>query len=133
MTVESTVVIQHDADVLTARRTIRQLALRLGFTDSDAVLLATAVSEIARNILTYAKRGQMTFEVAEQGKRRAVVTVARDDGPGISDIERAMQDGYSTGGGLGLGLPGARRIMDDFTIESKPGSGTTIVMTKWTR
>ena len=133
MTAEATITIHHDADVLTARRAARGIADRLGFSSTDLALIATAISEIARNILHYAKRGEMTLEAVEEPGRRGIVVVARDRGPGIADIEQAMQDGYSTGKGLGLGLPGARRLMDEFTIESRPGVGTTIVMKKWTR
>jgi serine/threonine-protein kinase RsbT len=133
MPIEATIPIQHDADVLTARKAARTVAVRLGFSSTDLALIATAISEIARNILVYAKRGEMTVEAVQEPVRRGLVVVARDDGPGIPDIAQAMQDGYSSGDGLGLGLPGARRLMDDFAIESKAGSGTTIVMKKWTR
>jgi serine/threonine-protein kinase RsbT len=132
MPAEAAILIQHDADVLAARKAARTLAVRLGFSSTDLALIATAISEIARNILTYAKRGEMTFEAVQEPARRGIVVVAKDSGPGIPDIAQAMQDGYSTGNGLGLGLPGARRLMDEFTIESKAGHGTTIVMKKWT-
>ncbi len=107
--------------------------MSLGFSETDLVLIATAISEIARNILVYAVKGAMAFEVAQESGRKGLVVTARDDGPGIADLEKAMQDGYTTGKGLGLGLPGARRLMDEFAIESAPGKGTTIVMKKWTR
>jgi len=133
MTAEATVPIKHDADILSARKAARQMAARLGFSSTDLALIATAISEIARNILVYASRGEMTFEEVSEPHRRGIVVVARDEGPGIADVEQAMQDGYSTGRGLGLGLPGARRLMDDFSIESNVGQGTTIVMKKWAR
>jgi serine/threonine-protein kinase RsbT len=133
MAIEATIPIQHDVDVLLARKTARVLAVRLGFSSTDLGLIATAISEIARNILHYAQRGEMTVEAVEEPARRGIVVTARDAGPGIADVAQAMQDGYSTGAGLGLGLPGARRLMDDFSIESKVGVGTTIVMKKWTR
>jgi serine/threonine-protein kinase RsbT len=127
------VTIAHDVDVLTARKTARTLATKLGFSSSDLALIATAISEIARNILVYAKRGEMTFEQVLEPGRKGIIVIASDNGPGIADLEQAMQDGYSTGNGLGLGLPGARRLMDDFAIDSKAGKGTTITMKKWTR
>ncbi len=133
MTAEATIPIQHDGDILAARKAARLMAARLDFSSTDLVLIATAISEIARNILVYAERGEMTLTVVSEPHRRGIVVVARDYGPGIADIEQAMQDGYSGGHGLGLGLPGARRLMDDFAIESKVGEGTTIVMKKWAR
>jgi serine/threonine-protein kinase RsbT len=133
MPVEVTVTIQHDVDVLTARKAARTVAVRIGFSSTDLALIATAISEIARNILVYAKRGEMTIETVQERARRGIVVIARDNGPGIADIEQAMQDGYSTGNGLGLGLPGARRLMDEFSIESTVGTGTIIVMKKWTQ
>ncbi len=90
-------------------------------------------SEIARNILMYAKRGEVTLSLVANGDRRGIVIVARDQGPGIRDVERALEDGYSTSGGLGLGLPGARRLMDDFDVSSGVGKGTTVTMKKWRR
>jgi len=93
-------------------------------------VIAAAISEIARNILMYAKRGEVTLGVVTNGDRQGVVIVARDQGPGIRDVERALEDGYSTSGGLGLGLPGARRLMDDFDVSSTVGKGTTVTMKK---
>ena len=133
MAAESTVPIRHESDVLAARKVARAIAIRLRFSETDLVLIATAISEIARNILTYAQRGEMTFEAATEPLRRGIVVTAKDEGPGIPDVARAMEDGYSSGHGLGLGLPGARRLMDDFSIESALGTGTTIVMKKWTK
>ncbi len=130
---ESLVPIQRESDILAARKAARAVAVRLSFSDTDLVLIATAVSEIARNMLTYAERGEMEFAEARESARVGIVVTARDSGPGISDVEMAMRDGYSTGHGLGLGLPGARRLMDEFAIESAPGRGTKIVMKKWAR
>ena len=93
-------------------------------------LIATAISELARNIVQYAQRGEIILSVVE-GSRRGIQIVARDQGPGIPDLELAMRDGYSTGGSLGLGLPGARRLMDEFAIDSEVGKGTTVSMRKW--
>ena len=131
MAPESRFSIRHEADILVARKAARALAIKLRFSETDLVLIATAISEIARNMLTYATRGDLTFEEAADASRRGIVVTATDEGPGIPDVARAMEDGYSTGSGLGLGLPGARRLMDEFSIESKVGVGTTIVMKKW--
>jgi serine/threonine-protein kinase RsbT len=123
--------IHADADIVTARSQGRVLAEQAGFTGSDLTVIATAISEIARNIVEYAKTGEVTLRQIHNGSRRGIIVTARDRGPGISDIELAMQDGYSTSKGIGLGLPGARRLMDEFEIESKVGKGTTVVMKKW--
>jgi serine/threonine-protein kinase RsbT len=120
-----------DAAIVDARQAGRRLAEELGFGSTDLTLIATAISEIARNIVTYAGRGEMTMRVVEVRERPAIEIVAEDDGPGIPDIDRAIQDGYSTGRGLGLGLPGARRLMDEFRIHSTVGQGTTVVMRRW--
>lgn len=125
--------IQSDADIVLARQQARGLARELGFSASDLVMIATALSELARNIVQYAQRGEIILNRVEQGNRRGFAIVARDRGPGIADIERAMQDGYSTGGGLGLGLPGTKRLMDEFEITSGVGQGTTVRATKWVR
>lgn len=125
------IVIKRDGDIVEARQKGRELAQAIGFTGSDLTIIATAISEIARNIVVYAKCGEMLLSIAETGGKRGILVVARDQGPGIPDIERAMRDGYSTGGSLGLGLPGARRLMDDFEISSTVGQGTTVTMRKW--
>jgi serine/threonine-protein kinase RsbT len=126
--------IESDADVVTARQRARQLAVELELSSTDQTLLATAISEVARNITTYARRGEVTVAIVRDGAgRRGIRVVATDEGPGIEDIERAMQDGYTTGGGLGLGLPGARRLVDDFVLDSAPGRGTTVTLVKWSR
>jgi serine/threonine-protein kinase RsbT len=122
-----------DADIVVARQEGRALATRAGFLATDQTLVATAISEIARNIVAHAGSGHIELELVEQGGRRGLVIVATDEGPGIEDVELALEDGYTTGQGLGLGLPGARRIMDEFAITSKPGQGTKVIMHKWTR
>ena len=127
------VVISHDGDVVTARQVGREMAKQSGFYGSDLTLIATAISEIARNIVSYAQSGELIFSLLEQGARRGLMVVARDEGPGIPDIELAMRDGFSTGKSLGLGLPGAKRLMDEFEIHSEIGKGTTITMRKWAR
>lgn len=130
---EIRVPIDSDVDIVAARQQGRALAAPLGFSRVDLTLIATAISEVARNIVVYAKRGEIVLSLANQGSRRGIVVVARDDGPGIPDLVQAMQDGYSTSRGLGLGLPGAKRLMDEFDIVSQVGRGTTIVMKKWAR
>ncbi len=122
-----------DVDVVTARQRGRELAAQAGFSSGDQTVIAAAISEIARNILNYAKRGEVLLSVVTNGDRQGVIIVARDQGPGIPDVQRALEDGYSTSGGLGLGLPGARRLMDDFDVTSAVGKGTIVTMKKWRR
>lgn len=119
-----------DVDVVVARQEGRAMAAKLGMSTSLQTMVATAISELARNIVVYASRGEIHLSVIEDGTRQGVQVVARDRGPGIDDIDRAMQDGYSTVGSLGLGLPGARRLMDDFEITSSP-DGTAVTIRKW--
>lgn len=118
-------------DIVTARQAGRELAEELGFTLTDRTMISTAISEVARNITSYAGSGEIRLQVDERDGRRALVVQAKDQGPGIIDIARAMEDGYSTGLGLGLGLPGAKRLMDGMAIESTPGAGTLVEMWKW--
>jgi serine/threonine-protein kinase RsbT len=118
-------------DIVTARQAGHELARQLGFSLTDVTMIATAISEIARNITSYAGRGEVRVGIQYRDGRQALVVRAEDDGPGITDIERALEDGYSTGRGLGLGLPGARRLMDRLIVESTPGKGTIIEMWKW--
>jgi serine/threonine-protein kinase RsbT len=118
-------------DIVAARQAGHELARDLGFSLTDVTMIATAISEIARNITSYAGSGAIRVAVRTREGRRALVVRAEDDGPGISDVDRALEDGYSTGSGLGLGLPGARRLMDDMVVESEPGQGTVIEMWKW--
>lgn len=122
-----------DDDIVTARQEGRRLSSELGFSNTDLTLIATAISEVARNIRLYAEQGDVQLQLVRERGRDGILVVARDKGPGILDVERAMQDGYSSGGGSGLGLPGARRLMDEFEIRSKPGKGVTVTMKKWTR
>ncbi len=128
---ETRVSIAHDGDVVTARQKGRELAAEVGFSGSDLTLIATAISEIARNIVLYAEHGEMILSAISDGSRRGISIIADDKGPGIYDIGQAMEDGFSTGKSLGLGLPGAKRLMDEFDITSQPGKGTTITMKKW--
>jgi serine/threonine-protein kinase RsbT len=120
-----------DADVVTARQEGRELARVLGFSLTDVTLIATAISEVARNIISYAEEGEICVAAVEKGGRRGIRVVATDSGPGIDDLEKALADGYSTGQGMGMGLPGARRLMDDFEVHTDPSAGTTVTMTKW--
>lgn len=128
---EIRVPVQSELDIVEARMRGRAMALQLGFPASAATLVATAISELARNILLYARRGEIALAVIERGERRGLAVTARDDGPGIRDVTRALLDGYSTSGRLGLGLPGVRRLMDEFEIRSRPGEGTSVTAKKW--
>jgi serine/threonine-protein kinase RsbT len=131
---QSIIPIESDADVVTARQQARAMAGDLELTSTDQTLLATAISEVARNITTYAKRGEVELSVVhDDNGREGIQVIARDQGPGIENLELAMQDGYTSGGGLGLGLPGARRLVDDFNIETAPGQGTTVTLVMWAR
>jgi serine/threonine-protein kinase RsbT len=122
--------VRGDADVVAARQAARELATRLQFSATEITLIATAVSEVARNIVRFADSGEVVVAELEE-PRCGISIVARDAGPGIPDVEQALQDGFSTYQGLGLGLPGARRLMDEFAVVSETGRGTTVTMTKW--
>ena len=116
--------------IVTARQKVRKLAGEIGFGIVDQTRIATAVSELARNIYNYAAKGMVTIFVLE-GDRKGIQVICEDNGPGISDIDLAMTNGYSTSKSLGLGLPGAKRLVDEFQIESEVGKGTRITITKW--
>ena len=131
MEADGRILVRHEADILGARQRGRARASELGFSETDLVLIATAISEIARNMLEYGRGGVLELEEVSAGARRGLRVRAIDEGPGIPDLERAMQDGFSTGGGLGLGLPGTKRLMDEFEIRSVVGAGTTVTMIKW--
>lgn len=131
---ESVIGIESDGDVVLARQRARELAADLELTSTDQTLLATAISEVARNIIHYAQRGEIALRIMRDERGRpGIQVVARDQGPGIADVELALQDGYTSGSGLGLGLPGARRLVDDFSIETAPGEGTTVTLVMWSR
>jgi serine/threonine-protein kinase RsbT len=130
---ELIVPIRVDTDVLIARQEARNLASGLRFSQSELTLIATAISEVARNIVAYAGSGEIALRVVERGSRHGLRVIARDRGPGIADVEKAMQDGYSTSRGLGLGLPGSKRLMDEFNLVSEVGKGTEVTMIKWER
>ena len=123
--------IASDEDVVPARAEGRALATELGFSRTDSTLIATAISEIARNILTHAGLGEMRLASAVEEDRLGLVVDARDSGPGIRDLEAALREGYGTKDGLGLGLPGVNRIMDEFEIDTVVGRGTKVHMAKW--
>jgi len=127
------IAIANEADIVTARQRGRELAATLGFSRTDQTMIALAISEIARNIVSYAQRGRVMLRRVDEGNRRGVEVIAEDQGPGIADIELAMRDGYSTARSLGVGLPGTKRVMDEFELVSAPGRGTTVTMKKWLR
>ena len=120
-------------DIVTARQQGRTLAMKLGFEGGDLTLVAASISEVARNILDHATKGEIILEGIQLGNKHGIQVVARDEGPGIPDVTQAMQYGYSTRKGLGVGLPGAKWLMDEFDIASKVGKGTVITMKKWLR
>ena len=123
--------IASDSDMVPARAQGRALATKLGFSRTDATLIATAISEIARNIVVHVGRGEIVLQPLYEDHRYGLVVVAQDEGPGIEDVEAALEHGFASGKGLGLGLPGARRLMDEFEIASDPGKGTVVTMKKW--
>lgn len=123
--------IRSEQDIVVARQKVRDLVARLGFSSVELTMIATVISELSRNIVEFAKRGEIFARVLNVGNRIGIEIIARDLGPGIPDIEKALQDGYSTIGGLGLGLPGVKRMMDEFEITSEVGKGTTVMARKW--
>ncbi len=125
------VAINRSSDIITARQQGRDLAREIGFAEAESVLVATAISELARNIVVYANCGTLQLARREANGRPGLTIVARDDGSGIRNLERVLAGGYSTSGGLGLGIPGVRQIMDEFAIDTGIGRGTEIVATKW--
>ncbi|MBE3639834.1 anti-sigma regulatory factor [Mangrovicoccus algicola] len=124
--------IARDGDIVAARQAGRLMASEIGFSRPEQALIATAISELTRNIVSYAGTGRLSCRAVQQPRRIGLRIIAEDQGPGIPDLEAALRDGYSTGNSLGLGLPGTRRIMDDFDIRSAPGQGVTVTVTKWT-
>lgn len=130
---EVRVAIEREADIILARQAGRQLAAQLGFSLTEQTLIATAISEVARNIVVYAVTGEIVLTRTEDAGRTGIQVEAIDAGPGIDNKELALRDGYSTKNSLGLGLPGARRLMDDFILESEIGRGTRVTMRKWKR
>ncbi|WP_221569014.1 anti-sigma regulatory factor [Alkalihalobacillus sp. TS-13] len=133
MTVQSCVDVRNEWDIVSARQLGRDLAKDLGFSSVDQARITTAISELARNIYLYAGNGKICIEPIEEGNRKGLRIVANDTGPGIEDIRKVMEDGYTTSGGLGAGLPGVKRLMDEFAIQSTVDVGTEIYITKWLR
>lgn len=131
MTVPDRIVIENELDIVSARQTGRNMSKQLGFGNIVQSRIATAISELARNIFLYAGTGTITLESVEEDGKVGICIIAEDHGPGIQDIRKAMEDGYSTSGGLGAGLPGVKRMMDRFLIESAEGAGTRVTVVKW--
>ena len=125
--------IKSESDIVVVRKTVREVADRLKFGVTDITRIVTAASELARNVFHYAQNGMMHWEVLDQGSRVGLELLFMDQGPGIVDIEQAMQPGFTTRGGLGLGLPGVKRLMDDIQVVSVPGNGTQVKTRKWVR
>jgi len=130
---ELSVPIKSAADIVVARQKGRALAIQLGFAGSDPTVIAAAISEVARNIVNHAQHGEIVLSGIHESSRNGIQVIASDQGPGISDIDRAMQYGYSSSRGMGVGLPGAKWLMDEFDIESQLGKGTRVTMRKWVR
>jgi serine/threonine-protein kinase RsbT len=128
---EIRVPINSDQDIVLARQKGRSLAADAGFSAVDSTLIATAISELARNIVSYAKKGEIILQTLRESRRKGILIIASDNGPGIPDIRLALRDGFSTSGSLGLGLPGVRRLVDEFQIASAIGQGTVVKVTKW--
>ena len=133
MSHEVRVKISSAADIVAARQEARALAIRAGFSICDSTLITTAISEMSRNVLEYAAEGEVTISLLKNGTKSGVKIVVHDCGPGIGDIAQVMKDGYSSRKGMGIGLPGTKRLMDEFEIRSKLGTGTTVTMKKWNR
>lgn len=123
--------INSDQDIVLARQKGRAMAMELGFSSGDATLVAAAISELARNIISYAGEGEIQLNALRGSNGTGIRIIARDEGPGIRDIPQALRDGFSTSGSLGIGLPGVKRLMDEFAIDSLPGRGTIVTVKKW--
>lgn len=133
MNIQSCVEVRNEWDIVKARQSGRNLAKELGFGTVDQARITTAISELARNIYLYAGKGEIAIERTENAGKLGLKIEAIDSGPGIKDIRRVMEDGFTTSGGLGAGLPGVKRLMDEFTIDSKENEGTNITAIKWLR
>ncbi len=123
--------VKEELDIVTARQAGRELSRSLGFSIVDLTRITTAISELARNIILYADSGTVTIETINQADTLGIEIIAQDNGPGIADVDKAMEDGFSTSNGLGAGLPGVRRLMDDFELKTEVDKGTTIRIVKW--
>jgi len=133
MSDEMHVPIRSEYDIVTARHRVKEMCAALDFSSVEQTLVATAVSELARNIIEYAGSGEMIMGMTDNKAGKGIFIIAKDEGPGIPDIQLAMKDGYSTSKGLGIGLPGCKRIMDEFDIVSRKGKGTTVTVKRWKR
>lgn len=133
MTDATTIPLQTDEHVVALRKQVRERAIELKFSLVDQTKLVTAASELARNTLKYGGGGEVRLATLSQGVRKGFQLIFTDRGPGIANIEMALKDGFTTGGGLGLGLGGSKRLADEFDIQSRPGEGTSVTITKWTR
>jgi serine/threonine-protein kinase RsbT len=122
-----------ESDIALARRAVREVALEIGFGPTEVARIVTAASELSRNVHKYAGSGVMHWHTIENGTKDGLELRFEDQGPGIADVNEALREGYTTGGGLGMGLPGAKRLMDEMEIQSAPGQGTKIVVRKWRR
>jgi serine/threonine-protein kinase RsbT len=127
------VLVEAEGDIVTVRRTVRDAAKEIGFGVTDVTRIVTAASELTRNIYLYAGSGEVRWQALNAGRKRGIELIFADQGPGIEDLELAMEEGYTTSGGLGLGLPGAKRLMDEMEIETELGRGTTVTVRKWHR
>jgi serine/threonine-protein kinase RsbT len=125
--------VETESDIVTVRRTIRDVAKSLGFGITDVTRIVTAVSELTRNIYLYAGTGTVRWSTVNSNYKRGLELIFEDQGPGIADVELALEEGYSTSGGLGLGLSGAKRLMDEMKIETEVGEGTIVTLRKWLR
>ncbi len=128
---EQMVKVKDDTDIIHTRSIVRQMAVEIGFSELDQTRITTAISELARNIIVHANCGEVIIREVQKGGRKGLEIICKDDGPGIVDIDQAMREGYTTSGGLGIGMTGARRLMDEFHVESAVGVGTTVVVKKW--
>lgn len=131
MAFESRIVIESEHDIVQARQQGRLLSSQIGLNATQQTLVATAISEVARNIVVHAGKGEILLSTLEERGRKGIRVIATDQGPGIQSLAQAMRDGYSTTHSLGMGLPGSKRLMDDFELASEIGKGTTVTMTKW--
>jgi serine/threonine-protein kinase RsbT len=125
--------IEAESDIAAARRVVREVATKIGFGVTETVRIVTAASELGRNVHKYAGKGTMYWRWIENGNAAGIELRFEDKGPGIADLDQALQEGHSTGGGLGMGLPGAKRLMDEMEIRTRQGEGTTVTITKWRR
>jgi serine/threonine-protein kinase RsbT len=130
---EQAVEIKGEEDIVYVRRLVREAATNLGFSITDTTRIVTTASELARNVFKYAGKGEMSVRKVEKGDACGIELTFRDQGPGIQNLEEALREGVSTGGGLGIGLPGAKKLMDDFAVRTAPGEGTTVTVKKWRR